>query len=133
MSDTTSKFPEAAEPDYDRLLRANLERIFNERDAERRAAALAELFVEEPVMYEPDNIVQGRDAISAVAGALLDRFGPTFRFTPAGAAVGHHGLGSLRWQAGPEIGPVTVTGSDVAEIIDDRIVRLWVLLDPPQA
>ncbi len=56
-------------------------------------------------MYEPDNVVQGRDAISAVAGALLDRFGPTFRFTPAGMAVGHHGLGSLQWQAGDEGGP----------------------------
>ena len=133
MSNTTSKFPEAAEPDYDRLLRANLERVFNERDAERRAAALADLFVEEPVMYEPDNVVQGRDAISAVAGALLDRFGPTFRFSPAGAAVGHHGLGSLRWQAGSEDGPVKVTGSDVAEVVHGRIARLWVLLNPPEA
>ncbi|GJD92202.1 hypothetical protein BHAOGJBA_5755 [Methylobacterium hispanicum] len=133
MSDTTSKISEAAEPDYDRLLRANLERVFNERDAERRAAALAELFVEEPVMYEPDNVVQGRDAISAVAGALLDRFGPIFRFTPAGTAVGHHGFGSLQWQAGDEGGSVTVTGSDVAEVVHGRIARLWVLLNPPEA
>lgn len=133
MSDTTSKISEAAEPDYDRLLRANLERVFNERDAERRAAALAELFVEEPVMYEPDNVVQGRDAISAVAGALLDRFGPILRFTPAGTAVGHHGFGSLQWQAGDEGGSVTVTGSDVAEVVHGRIARLWVLLNPPEA
>ncbi|MGV7030654.1 nuclear transport factor 2 family protein [Methylobacterium symbioticum] len=133
MSDTTSTVPEAAEPDYDRILRANLERVFNERDAERRAAALAELFVEAPVMYEPANVVQGREAISTVAGKLLDQFGPTFRFSPVGAAVGHHGLGSLRWHAGPDGGPVTVTGSDVAEIIDGRIARLWVLLNPPEA
>lgn len=133
MSDTTSKISEAAEPDYDRLLRANLERVFNERDAERRAAALAELFVEEPVMYEPDNVVQGRDAISAVAGALLDRFGPIFRFTPAGTAVGHHGFGSLQWQAGDEGGSVTVTGSYVAKVVHGRIARLWVLLNPPEA
>ncbi|PXW61479.1 nuclear transport factor 2 family protein [Methylobacterium sp. B4] len=131
MSDTTSKFPEAAEPHYDRLLRANLERVFNERDAGKRIAALDELFVDEPVMYEPANVVRGRAAIADVAGKLLDQFGPTFRFTPAGAAVGHHGLGSLRWSAGPDGGPVTVTGSDVAEIFDGRIARLWVLLDPP--
>ena len=121
------------EPDYDRLLRANLERVFNERDAGRRAAALEELFVVEPVMYEPDGVVQGRAAIAAVAGHLLDRFGPTFRFTPVGRAVGHHGLASLPWQAGPEGGPVTVTGTDVAEVVDGRIARLWVLLALPAA
>ncbi|MCF4124406.1 nuclear transport factor 2 family protein [Methylobacterium sp. SyP6R] len=121
----------AGEPDHDRLLRANLERVFNERDAGRRAAAMDDLFVAEPVMFEPADIVRGRAAIAAVAGKLLDQFGPTFRFTPIGAAVGHHGLAALRWQAGPEGGPVAVTGTDVAEIADGRIVRLWVLLDPP--
>jgi len=123
--------PDAAEPDYDHLLRANLERVFNERDGDARAAALAELFVDEPVMYEPDAIVEGRAAISAIAGALLDRFGPDFVFTPDGHAVGHHGLGTLHWHAGPKDGPVAVTGADVAQITDGRIARLWVLLNPP--
>lgn len=132
MSNTTSTAPGAAEPDYDGLLRANLERVFNERDADKRAAALAELFVDEPVMYEPTNVVHGRDAIATVAGTLLDQFGPTFRFTPVGSAVGHHGLGTLRWQAGPDGGPVTVIGADVAEIVDGKIARLWVLLNPPE-
>ncbi len=132
MAEPEASAPQAEEPDYDRLLRANLERVFNERDAAKRAAALAELFVAEPVMYEPTNIVSGRAAISAVAGALLEQFGPAFRFRPVGVAVGHHGVGCLRWQAGPEGGPVTVTGIDAAEVIDGRIARLWVLLDPPQ-
>jgi SnoaL-like protein len=129
MPDT--KAPPAAEPDYDRLLRANLERVFNECDADKRAAALDDLFVAEPVMYEPTDVVRGRAAIAQVAGALLDQFGPTFRFVPIGLAVGHHGLGSLRWQAGPEGGPVVVTGTDVADVVDGRIARLWVLLNPP--
>lgn len=120
----------AEEPDYDRLLRANLEHVFNERDAGKRAAALADLFVDEPVMYEPTNVVRGRQAISAVAGKLLEQFGPTFRFSPVGFAVRHHGLGSLPWQAGPEGGPVAVTGTDVAELDGGRIARLWVLLNP---
>ena len=128
MPDTET--PTAAEPDYDQLLRANLERVFNERDAGKRAVALAELFVDEPVMYEPTDVVRGREAISAVAGKLLEQFGPTFRFSPVGVAVGHHGQGSLRWQAGPDDGPVAVTGTDVAEVVGGRIARLWVLLDP---
>lgn len=121
------------EPDYDHLLRANLQRVFNERDADKRAAAAAELFTADPVMYEPDAVVEGRAAISAVAGKLLEQFGPTFRFTPTGPAVGHHGLGVLRWEAGPDGGPIAVTGADVAQIIDGRIARLWVLLNAPGA
>jgi hypothetical protein len=130
MSDADAKIQE---PDYDHLLRSNLERVFNERDAARRAAAIDELFVAEPVMYEPDKVVVGRAAIGAVAGGLLEQFGPTFAFTPVGPAVGHHGVGVLRWQAGPAGGPVAVTGTDAAEIIDGRIARLWVLLNPPTA
>ncbi|WAC26060.1 nuclear transport factor 2 family protein [Ancylobacter sp. SL191] len=121
------------EPDYDQLLRANLERVFNERDDEARARAIDALFAADPVMYEPDNIVEGRAAISAVAGKLLAQFGPTFRFTAIGRAVGHHGLAVLRWEAGPAGGPVAVTGADAARIVDGRIAELWVLLNAPEA
>jgi hypothetical protein len=119
------------EPDYDRILRANLERVFNERDAARRAVALRELFVADPVMYEPTGVVQGQAAISEVAGKLLEQFGAEFAFVPeAAAAVGHHALGCLRWHAGPKGGPIAVRGTDAAEIVDGKIARLWVLLEP---
>lgn len=119
----------AGEPDYDHLLRSNLERVFNERDAAKRARALEALFVADPVMYEPAGAVEGRPAIAAVAGQLLDRFGPAFRFVPEGVALGHHGLGVLRWRGGPQDGATLVTGADAAEIVGGRIARLWVLLD----
>jgi hypothetical protein len=128
LDETTT--PDA--PDYDRLLRANLERIFNERDGAERERALDELFVADPVMYEPTTVVVGRAAISEIAGKLLERFGPDFRFAPDGVAVGHHGLGVLRWKGGPRNGPVVVTGADVANVVDGRITRLWVMLDPPK-
>ena len=128
MSNAGHLASRSEEPDYDYLLRSNLERVFNERDAEKRAAAIAEFFVAEPVMYEPTNIVRGRAAISDVAGNLLEQFGPTFRFQPEDNAVGHHGLGSLPWRAGPAGGPIAVTGIDAAEVIDGKIARLWVLL-----
>ncbi|KNY22400.1 nuclear transport factor 2 family protein [Methylobacterium sp. ARG-1] len=129
MPDTETRAE--AEPNYDWLLRANLERVFNERYAAKRSTALADLFVDEPVMYEPTDIVRGWAAIANVAGKLLEQFGPTFRFTPVGTAVGHHGLGSLQWQASPDGGPIIVTGADVAEVVDGRIARLWVLLNQP--
>ncbi|WP_257167729.1 nuclear transport factor 2 family protein [Bradyrhizobium sp. SRS-191] len=116
--------------EYDHLLRSNLNRVFNERDPAKRAEAIAELFVETPIMFEPTNIVSGRAEISRVAGDLLQQFGPDFVFVPVAAAVGHHGMAHLPWQAGPKDGPVAVTGADVAEIVDGRIARLWVLLNP---
>ena len=84
-------------------------------------------------MYEPTNVVSGRAAISEVAGKLLEQFGPTFAFVPEGIAVGHHGFGVLPWHAGPKDGPVAVTGADVAEIIEGKIARLWVMQNPPNA
>ena len=120
------------EPNYDQLLRTNLERLFNERDPQKRAEALAELYVPSPVMYEPTAIVEGRAAIADVAGKLLEQFGPTFTFVPDGVGVGHHGMASLRWHAGPKGGPIVVTGTDTAEVVDGRISKLWVLLDPPR-
>lgn len=122
-----------AAPDYDALLKANLNRVFNERDSVRRTAAVAELFAAEPVMYEPDKTVSGRASIVDVAGDLLAQFGPDFAFVAEGVAVGHHGMAYLRWHAGPKHGPVAVTGADVAEVVDGRIARLWVMLDPPAA
>jgi hypothetical protein len=118
--------------DFDHLLRSNLERVFNERNDDKRRTAIGELYVEEPVMYEPAAIVQGREEISRVAANLLKQFGPTFRFVPDGVAVGHHGLAHLAWHAGPADGPVAVTGADVAEIEGGKIARLWVLLNAPE-
>lgn len=132
MTDSNEASKTATEPDYNTLLRANLERVFNERDDIKRNAAVHELFSAEPTMYEPTGIVIGRSAISDVAGALLKQFGPDFSFVPEGVAVGHHGLGYLKWRAGPANGPVVVSGVDAAEVSDGRIVRLWVLLDAPQ-
>ena len=125
-----SNDPATPEPDFDHLLRANLERVFNERDPARRAAAMADLYVADPVMYEPTGVVAGRAAIAEVAGRLLEQFGPDFVFHADGVAVGHHGLGTLRWHAGPGA-VVAVTGTDAAQVVEGRISRLWVLLDPP--
>lgn len=119
------------EPNYDWLLRSNLERVFNERDATKRELALRELFVAEPVLHEPTNSVLGRAAISEVVAKLLEQFGPDFGFVAEGVAAGHHGFACLRWHAGPKGGAIAVTGMDAAEIVDGKIARLWVLLDPP--
>jgi hypothetical protein len=115
--------------DFDSLMRANLVRVFSERDRSRRRAALEELYTADAKLYEPDNVFTGRDAINGAVDAIIARLPPEFVFTPHGIAVGHHGLGRLRWQAGPPGGPAAVTGTDVAQVEAGRIKSLHVLLD----
>jgi hypothetical protein len=120
--------------DYDGLMQANLARVFGERDASHRMKAIAELYADDATLYEPpDASGTGHAAIDQAVEALLSSLPPNFVFTPIGPAVGHHGLGRLRWQSGPPDGPAAVTGMDVARIEGGRIQTLHVFLDPTGA
>jgi SnoaL-like domain len=116
--------------DYDGLMRANLARVFNERDVTRRMNAIAELYANDATLFEPHALATGHDAISQAVGTLLASLPPNLLFTANGPAVGHHGVGRLRWQSGPPNSPVAVTGTDVARIERGRIQTLHVFLDP---
>lgn len=116
---------------YEQLLNANLVRVFGERNPDRRRAAIAEIYARDAVLYEPDAMATGHDAINEAVEALLASLPVGFAFTANGPAVGHHGIARLRWSSGPVNGPVAVTGTDVAHIADGRIQRLYVLLDQP--
>jgi hypothetical protein len=102
--------------DYDGLMQANLARVFGERDASRRMKAITELYADDAILYEPpDASATGHAAINQAVEALLANLPPNFVFTAIGAAVGHHGMGRLRWRSGPPNGPAAVTGMDVAQ------------------
>lgn len=116
--------------DYDRLMRANLAGVFGERDAKRRMAAIRELYAEDAVLYEPEAAAKGHAAIDAAVSALLSNLPPGFAFTASGPAIGHHGIGRLRWQGGPPNGPVAVSGMDIAHFQGGRIHSLYVFLEP---
>ena len=120
--------------DYDRIMQANLTRVFGQRDTSRRMQAIAELYADSATLYEPpDAAATGHAAISQAVEVLLASLPPNFVFTAIGLAVGHHGLGRLRWQSGPPNGPAAVTGTDVARIEGGRIQTLHVFLDPTGA
>jgi hypothetical protein len=116
--------------DFDALMQANLVHVFNEREADRRRAALRELYTEDATLYDPETVATGREAISAAIDSLLASLPPDFVFTPAGHAVGHNCVARLFWRAGPPDGAVAVTGTDVAHIEDGRIKSLYVFVDP---
>ncbi len=120
--------------DYDSLMQANLKRVFGERDASLRMKAIADLYADDAVLYEPpDASATGHAAIGKAVETLLSSLPPNFVFTAIGPAVGHHGLGRLRWQSGLPDGPAAVTGMDVARIEGGRIQTLHVFLDPTGA
>ena len=119
--------------DYNSLMQANLARVFGERDSSRRIKAIAELYADDATLYEPDAEAKGHAAINSAVESLLSHLPPNFAFTSIGPAVGHHGIGRLRWQSGPPNGPVAVTGMDVAHFEKGRIHSLYVFLDPTGA
>jgi predicted SnoaL-like aldol condensation-catalyzing enzyme len=117
--------------DYDALMRANLTRVFGEHDAERRLVAIRELYAADAVLNEPHASAKGHDAISEAVTALLASLPPRSAFTAMGPAIGHHGVGRLRWSSGRPGLPVVVTGMDIAHFRGGRIHSLFVLLEPP--
>jgi hypothetical protein len=120
--------------DYDRLMREHLTRVFNERDSNTRLKAIEEIYADDATLYESaDSSVQGHLAINQAVDALLSSLPPAFTFTSIGPAVGHHGVGRLRWKSGSPDGSVGVTGMDVIHFVNGRIQSTYVFLDPPAA
>jgi hypothetical protein len=103
--------------------------VFGERDASRRMNAIAELYANDATLFEPHASATGHDAICQAVGTLLASLPPSFVFTAIGTAIGHHGVGRLRWQSGPPNSLVAVTGTDVTRFERGRIQTLHVFLD----
>jgi hypothetical protein len=115
---------------YDTLLRANVARVFNERDSQRRLAAMAELWSPDPILYERDALLVGVQNISGHLDELHRRLPAGTVFEPTGQVVGHHGTAILKWKAHANGHRTHTTGTDVVFVQDGRIHRLYVFLDP---
>jgi len=112
------------------LLTRNLQEVFGEGDPDRRRAAVADLFTEDAVFYDPQAIHQGRDAIAHIAGVIRATH-PDFRYTEIGAAETLHGeAGRLRWVSGRPGEPPAYAGTDVIVARDGRIAALYLFFDP---
>lgn len=124
----TPNAPEAV--DFDDLMRANIAQVFNERNPQKRLAALDALWSAQPVLYEHDAAITGAEEISANLTALQARLPAGTTFTPVGKAIGHHASAILKWQASVPGQQAHTTGTDVALFENGRIHRLYVFLDP---
>ncbi|WP_348788616.1 nuclear transport factor 2 family protein [Leifsonia sp. NPDC080035] len=114
-------------PTISELLDANLHRVFGERDAARRRAAIDEVYAEDVVFSDPEGSVTGRDALAAKAEALLSGAPDAFVFRADGPAYAGTDSGALAWTLGPEGAPVA-RGIDVITVRDGRIAELRTML-----
>ncbi|WP_233805734.1 nuclear transport factor 2 family protein [Paraburkholderia sp. HP33-1] len=110
------------------LLYRNLQEVFGEGDAERRRAAIKELYTEDCVLYSPQGALSGRDALDRFAGDLRATH-PHFAYRPHGKAQALHNAGRLAWGSGPRDEAPDYTGVDVIIVRDGRIQALYVFLD----
>lgn len=122
-----------AQTDYDGLMRANLVQIFGELDAQKRLLVIRKLYATDAVLNEPSSSAKGHEEINTAVSELLAKLPSNFKFSPLGNALGHHGIGVLKWGSGPVDGSIAVTGMDVAHFQNGVIHSLFVFLTPPGA
>jgi ketosteroid isomerase-like protein len=109
------------------LMLENLFSVFNVRDRQRRAEAIARNYTEDVTWTDPDGTTRGRDALNDRAQKLLDRL-PGFVFTGAGPPYVSGDLGLLAFHMGLPEQPPAVSGIDVALVRDGQIAELHTLL-----
>jgi len=109
------------------LMLENLFSVFNVRDPQRRAEAIARNYTEDVTWTDPDGTTEGREALNDRTQKLLDRL-PDFVFTVAGPAYVSGDLGLLAFHMGVPEQPPAVSGIDVALVRDGQIAELHTLL-----
>ena len=110
------------------LLKRNLHEVFAERDADRRLAAITELFAPDCIFSSPKGRHLGRDAVNHAVTALQARL-PDHVFSELGDAQTLQDAGRLAWAFGPPADPTRITGLDLIVLKEDRIGALYTFLD----
>ncbi|MGW0531823.1 nuclear transport factor 2 family protein [Streptomyces sp. NPDC003032] len=104
--------------------------IWNEADADKRAAAIAELFTADAPYIDPLAAVEGHEGVGAVIAGARDQF-KGLSFELIGTVDTHHNIARFQWGLVTEPGgePIAI-GFDVAVTGDDgRIKGVYGFLD----
>jgi ketosteroid isomerase-like protein len=104
--------------------------IWNEADADKRAAAIGELFTEEAPYIDPLAAVAGREGVAAVIGGAREQF-QGLSFELLGTVDAHHNIARFQWGLVTEAGaePIAI-GFDVAVTNEDgKITGVYGFLD----
>ncbi len=101
---------------------------WNETDPQARRALLAEGWTETGTYQDPMMQGQGHDHISALIGAVHDRF-PGFRFSLEGKVDGYGDRVRFSWALGPVGGDGLIKGTDFGVIENGRLSAVTGFLD----
>ena len=110
----------------ERLMHATLFEVFSERDPVARRDAIERTYTEVVVFADPDGEVQGREALHAKVGQLLEG-ADGFVFTADGPVRRAQALGYLAWTFGPAGAPV-VRGADMGFVRDWKLSKVFTVL-----
>ena len=110
------------------LMQGNLLEVFNERDPERRRAAISRIYAADVHWTDDEGVTVGHAALDAKAAELQGKIGP-LQFVTAGPVHQTVGFGYLAWHLVAENDTTPqVSGFDVAIIRDDVIAELYTVL-----
>jgi hypothetical protein len=109
------------------LMEANLLGVFNERDAQRRAANIESTYAPDVRWTDDEGVSVGREALAAKAQALQSQM-QGMVFTKASPVQQTTGFGYLAWKLGPDGGDPVASGFDVAIVRDSLISELYTVV-----
>lgn len=114
---------------YDAVVARYLE-AWNAEGAGARAKAVADVWTADGRYTDPLTDVAGHEAITAMIGAMRERF-PGFGFRLTGAVDGHHDTARFSWElVNAADGSAPVAGSDVITLTEDsRVSAVYGFLD----
>jgi hypothetical protein len=92
--------------------------IWNEHDAARRRALIAETFTENATFVDPLMQSDSQDGFDALMAGLQTQF-PDFRIRIVGKVDSHHDVLRFSWEYGPEGVDPIVAGIDCAVLAGD--------------
>lgn len=102
--------------------------VWNETDADKRRALIADLFTATARYTDPLGAVAGHDGIDQFVGGAQQQFAGLGFSLPADPDA-HHDLARFQWYLGaPGADPVAI-GFDVVEIEDGKIAAVHGFLD----
>lgn len=111
------------------LMLRNLQDVFGEGDAERRRAAMEEIYNDEIVFYDPSKkVYRGRDEIDQIAGVLRSMH-PKFKYQPIAEPEETGNGGRVRWVSGVPGETPEYAGTDFVVAREGRISAIYMFFD----
>jgi len=111
------------------LMEANLLAVFNERDTDKRLAAIKATYTTDIRWTDDEGVSVGHDALNTKAAALLDGPLAGLEFIKDGPVHELAGFGYLAWHVvAPGSAEPLVSGFDVALLDGDLISQLFTVI-----